>query len=272
LASDAHRTEEQVVTEYVAAPVERFGRRFKLEYVGMVSVYVIISLFVFRGLPNWLYIFLTALGALMFFLGLKKKTRDHLSGSLVMLAACWLASPAVVRLEWAVPFLLFACCICVMEAYVELHPGEIFVLPAVFLVWGWFGVAWAPALLFVAVYLTDPREKTPGLRRKLVWLFSGAIVAPWIGFLLSRGGRLGDLGSLLPSRIPLSPEHLVGLAIFGVPVLVCVALYWRRLIRPHRINPLLFALLAPWDVRVARMFAMIGAGRLTKSVFRFSID
>jgi hypothetical protein len=257
-----------VEAEYIAGPVERFGRRFKIEYLGMVSIYAIIGLFVFRGLSSWLNIFFGALGAQFFFLGLKKKTRDHLSGSLVMLAACWVASPAVVNLEWAVPFLLFGCCVCAMEGYVELHPAQIFALPLLFFIWGWFGFGWVPALLFAAVYLSDKREHKPGLHRKLMWVLAGAAAAPWVGFLVSHGGRLGEL----PARVPLSRGHLLGLALFAVPVLVCVVVYWRRALLPHRINVLLFALLAPWDVRLALMFAMIGAVLLTATVFRFSID
>ena len=261
-----------MVTEYTAGPVERFGRRFKLEYVGMVSIYIIIGLFVFAGSPIWPQAFLGALGAQIFFLGLKKKTRDHLSGSLVLLAAAWLTRPAVIDGDWVVPFLLFSACICAMEGYVEKRQKQIFGLPAIFLIWGWFGLTWMPALLFVAVYLSHPWTEKPGLRRRLGWVFVGSAALPWIGFSRSFVDGFGDLASKVPARIPPSTAHLAGIAVLGLLVLAIMPLYWRRLILPHRIHPLLFAALAPWDVRLAAMFAMVGAIFLTATVFRLSID
>ena len=55
-------------------------------------------------------------------------------------------------------------------------------------------------------------------------------------------------------------------------VVVVLASYWRRLILPHRINPLIFAALAPWDIRLTAMFGMSAAVLLAATVFRHSID
>ena len=41
---------------------------------------------------------------------------------------------------------------------------------------------------------------------------------------------------------------------------------------PHKINPLLFAALAPWDVRLTAIFAMVAAVLFSASIFKLSID
>ena len=38
-----------------------------------------------------------------------------------------------------------------------------------------------------------------------------------------------------------------------------VIAYWKRLIEPHRINSVVFAALAPWDVRLTALFGMAAA-------------
>jgi len=38
---------------YVPGPVERFGRKLKVEYLGMASVYSIIALLYFGDLASW---------------------------------------------------------------------------------------------------------------------------------------------------------------------------------------------------------------------------
>ncbi len=77
----------QPVMVYVPGPVERFGRRLKVEYLGMASVYSIIALLFFGDFSSWYKTILATLGAFFLFLGLKKKTEDHLVGSLVLFAA-----------------------------------------------------------------------------------------------------------------------------------------------------------------------------------------
>jgi hypothetical protein len=79
--------ETQPSIAYILGPVERFGRRIKVEYLGMASVYSIIALLFFGDFPSWFETFLATLGAFFLFLELKKKTGDHLVGSLVLFAA-----------------------------------------------------------------------------------------------------------------------------------------------------------------------------------------
>jgi hypothetical protein len=69
-----------------------------------------------------------------------------------------------------------------------------------------------------------------------------------------------------------STASLIFVACIIAVVLVVLAAYWKRLIEPHRINPLLFAALAPWDIRLTALFGMVAAVVLAATVFRHSID
>lgn len=268
MGSEATVTE----AEYVTGPVERFGRRIKLEYVGMTSIYLIVALLVFQGTHAWHQAVVGAVGSLFLFLGLKKKTRDHLSGSLVLLAAAWVARQAVVDADWAVPFLLATAVVCALEGYVETRQEQIFVLPPVFLAWGFLDPTWVFALALVAVYLGHPWTERPGLRRRLGWVLVASIAAAAVGSIYRFGPGLEDLSAQLLERRPLANQGLAALASLGLPALACLLVYWRRLIVPHRLAPLLFAPLAVWDVRLAAMAAMVAAVTLTATVFRLSID
>ncbi len=265
---------EPIATEagYVAGPVETFGRRIKLEYVGMVSIYLIVALVIFRGTHAWHQAVVGAVGSFFLFLGLKKKTRDHLSGSIVLLAATWVARPAVVESDWAVPFLLATAAVCALEGYVEKRQEQIFVLPLVFLAWGFLDPTWIPGLALVAVYLGHPWKERPGLRRRLGWVLVASTVAAAAGAIYQSGPGLAGLAAQLLERRPLTDPQIVALACIGLPALACLLVYWRRLIMPHRLAPLLFAPLAVWDVRLAAMAAMVAAVTLTATVFRLSID
>ncbi|MCL4838757.1 MAG: hypothetical protein KJ058_12415 [Thermoanaerobaculia bacterium] len=265
-------SESVAVSPYVPGPVERFGRRIKLEYVGMVSVYLIVALLVFGGGAAWWHGVLGAIGSFFLFLGLKKKTRDHLSGSLVLLAATIVARPAVVGSGWALPFLLAAAAVCALEGYVEKRQEQVYALPLVFLAWGFLDWLWIPALALAALYLAHPWAERPGLRRRLGWIVAGSLAAALVGPLAGSGPPLAPLTSVWSERQPLDTMGLVALAALGLPALLCVALHWRRLIAPHRWAPLLFAPLAAWDVRLAALAAMVAAVALTATVFRLSID
>ncbi len=58
---------------YEPGPVERYGRRLKMEYIGMASVFVVIALLIYGGSP-WLRTVVATTGSFFLFLGLKKKT------------------------------------------------------------------------------------------------------------------------------------------------------------------------------------------------------
>ncbi len=70
----------------------------------------------------------------------------------------------------------------------------------------------------------------------------------------------------------LGRTELEVLAAIGIPTLLCLALYWRKLVAPHRWNTLLFAFLAVQDGRLAALFGMVAAVLLCATVFRDSVD
>jgi hypothetical protein len=75
-----------------------------------------------------------------------------------------------------------------------------------------------------------------------------------------------------PGQVPLDRTGLVVLLAMGVPTLLCLGVYWEKLLAPHRWNTLLFACLAPWDGRLAALFGMVAAVLLCATVFRDSVD
>jgi hypothetical protein len=257
---------------YVPGPVERFGRKLKVEYLGMASVYSIIALLFFGDFASWHKMILATVGAFFLFLGLKKKTEDHLMGSLVLFAAVSVAQASVLASEWVVPYLLFGFTAFIMEGYRERRPTRIYALPVLFLGWSAADSSWWLGLVFSAWYLSFPRTERPHLRRHLCYLVI-------LGLLLGFAGRAlfdGSIGSwfrVFPQgHAPIACSSLVGLVTMGIPTLLCLAVYWKKLMAPHRWNTVLFAFLAPWDGRLAALFAMVAAVLLCATVFRDSAD
>ncbi|MCX5879465.1 MAG: hypothetical protein NTY44_10190 [Deltaproteobacteria bacterium] len=159
---------------YIPGPFERFGRRIKVEYLGMASVYSIIALLFFSDFSSWYKTILATLGAFFLFLGLKKKTEDHLVGSLVLFAAVSIAQGPIRFSEWVVPYLLFGLAVFIMEGYRERRPTRIYVLPALFLGWSLADSSWWLGLVFAALYLAFHRAEKPHLNRTF-----GAISLTW---------------------------------------------------------------------------------------------
>jgi len=80
------------------------------------------------------------------------------------------------------------------------------------------------------------------------------------------------LWPLQQGRHILTPLSLILLLVMGIPALLCLFLYWGRLVWPHRLNTLIFACLAPWDARFLAVFGMVAAVLLSATVFRKSVD
>ena len=99
-------TDEPVLINYTRGPVEVYGRKLKMEYVGMASVFTVIAFLIYDG-PPWAVSIPATFGSFFLFLGLKKKNRDHLMCSFLLFLAATVARSAVVGLGWAVPMLLF---------------------------------------------------------------------------------------------------------------------------------------------------------------------
>jgi len=257
---------------YVPGPVERFGRKLKVEYLGMASVYSIIALLFFGDFPSWYKTILATLGAFFLFLGLKKKTEDHLVGSLVLFAAVSVARGPIGLSEWVIPYLLFGLTVFIMEGYRERRPTRIYALPPLFLGWSLADSSWWLGLVFAALYLTFPRAEKPQFRRLLSYtLIAGLLLAFSARAIVDRS-ILSALQFYPEGHVSLDRTGLEVLAALGIPTLLCLALYWRKLVAPHRWNTILFALLAVQDGRMAALFAMVAAVLLCATAFRDSVD
>nr|MCU0231719.1 hypothetical protein [Acidobacteriota bacterium] len=248
--------------------VERSGRKLKMEYVGMGCVFAFIWIVSFSGTAHWVQSAIATGGTFFLFLGLKKKTRDHLVTSFLMFAAAALAQPAVTELLWVLPYMLFGMCAWAMEGYLEKRRNRIFTLPAVLGLMAWATPLWPLGFAFVAAYLLERRDDVPALRRKLAVVvgtsgLAGAAAtafAPW---------RV-DAVPWMPVR--LDDWHYLLLAALAVPVLLCLVFYWRDLAWPHRVNGLLFAAIAPVGIRGLAIFGIAGTIVLAATVFRQSAD
>ena len=264
-------TDEPVLINYKPGPVEVWGRRMKMEYVGMASVFTVIAVLIYGGQP-WTRSLVAMMGSFFLFLGLKKKNRDHLMCSFLLFLAALLARPAVLAADWALPLLLFGATVFSLERYIEKRPSQVFVLPVVLAVWAWVDGFWVLGLLFAAAYLFEPRTDRPGWRAKLALTVLIAALAGGIAAAVRLMGSNAPDAYWPSARIALGPTHLVFAACLAVAVLAVLVTYWRRLIVPHRINPLVFAVLAPWDIRLTAMFGMVAAVVLAATIFRHSID
>lgn len=258
---------------YVRGPVERFGRRYKMEYVGMASVFAVIGLAIFGRLEFWYQSLAATLATYGLFMGIKKKTRDHLSASMLMFAAALVARGGIMDdPRWVWPWLLFGISVLIMEGYLEKLQNHIYALPVVFAFWGWTDLSWVLGLVFVVNYLVVPLPEKPEWRRRLVIIVPLAAVAATVATALrfdavTAAWQHFGVTLLVPDR----PET-VALAVFGIPVLVALAAYWRKTISPRRLNVLIFAVAALWDARLIAFFALSGAVLLSATVFHMSID
>lgn len=255
---------------YVPGPVEVWGRRLKMEYIGMASVFTIIAVLIYGG-ARWADSLPATLGSFFLFLGLKKKNRDHIMCSFLLFGAALLARPAVLIGDRALPLLLFGATVFSLERAIEKRPEQVYGLPLALAVWGWLDGLWLLGLAFAAGYLLDPLPQLAEARRKLLRTVPAAAVAGGIATVARLLG--GDAAGYWPTaRLPLpgSVELAVDLAI--ALVIVILAAYWRKLLVPHRVGPILLAALAPWDLRATALFGMAAAVLLAATVFRQSID
>lgn len=260
-----------IIEGYEPGPVETWGRRLKMEYVGMASVFTVIAVLIYGGAP-WAHSLPATVGSFFLFLGLKKKNRDHIMCSVLLFAAAMIARPAVLGADWALPMLFFGATVFSLERYLEKRPQQVFGLPVVIAAWAWLGGSWVLGAFYSATYLLEPRADRPEARTKLLWTVSAAAVA---GAAMSAARLLlaPPSGGYWPvSRIPVPASFDVEAAVAIALVVVVAGFYWKKLIPPHRINPLLLAALAPWDIRAAALFGMVAAVLMAATVFRHSID
>jgi hypothetical protein len=264
-------TDGIVIEGYEPGPVEVFGRRLKMEYIGMASVFVVIAVLIFGGSP-WVRTIEATAGSFFLFLGLKKKNRDHLVCSLLLFGAALLARPAVFEASWALSLLLFGATVFSAERYLEKKPQQVAFLPVILGAWAWLDGLWLLGLFYSAAYILCPRSDRPGATKILG---RSVIVGAAVGLIVTAirfAGPGAPDGYWFGARI--APERwlLLIVATLVVAVLVVIGAYQSRLIVPHKINPLLFAALAPWDLRLTAMFALVAAVLFSASIFKLSID
>lgn len=263
-------TDGMIIEGYEAGPVEVYGRRLKMEYIGMASVFIVIAVLIYGGDP-WARSVVATFGSFFLFLGLKKKNRDHIMCSGLLFLAAAMARPAVLT-DWSAPMLFFGATVFSLERYIEKRPQQVYGLPVILAIWAWFDGFWLLGLLFASSYLFYPRSDRPGARKKLNQTVPAAAVAGGIVTAFRLIGTNSPVDYWPSVRLQLSTASLIFIACMIAAVLVVVALYWNRLIAPHRINALVFAALAAWDVRPAALFGMVVAVLLAATVFRHSID
>jgi hypothetical protein len=264
-------TDGIVIEGYVPGPVEVYGRRLKMEYVGMASVFVIIAVLIYGGDP-WLRTLLATTASFFLFLGLKKKNRDHLMCSMHLFGTALLARPAVFDADWALPLLFFGATVFSAERYLEKKPQQVAFLPLFFGAWAWFDGLWILGLIYSAAYILCPRSDREGATRILIRSVIGGAA---VGLIVTAARLLGTTapdGYWFDTRVSPGTALLVATVLLAAAVVAVIALYRRRLIIPHKLNPLIFALLAPWDVRLTAMFAMVAAVLFSASIFKLSID
>ena len=250
------------VPAHVPDGVERFGRRMKMEYVGMASVFLTIWLLHFESV--------VALAAMFFlFVALKKKTRDHLVTSFLMFAAAALAVPAVRSTgKGGLTFALFAMLAWALEGWIEKRPGRIVTIPLVLGALGATTALWPAGLFFAGTYLLQPRPDAPKLRRRLALLEGlGVVLAVAAAIGVFAIGRSETAAWRTPA-----PLHLALFAAIAAPTVLALVLFWRTLAAPHRWNALLSGALAPFDDRMVAVFAIAGTIVLAATVFRQSVD
>lgn len=257
---------------YVAGPVEVYGRRLKMEYVGMASVFAVIAFLLLRDLATWQQILAATFGTYFLFMGLKKKTRDHLSASFLLFSAAAVAAGPLAQTHWAVPFLLFGAVVCSMEGYVEKLQIYIYALPAIFGLWAWVDRSWLLGWIFALAYLAHPWRERPGLRRRLGIMMALSTLAAALVSVLRLGLGAAVRWSWPAERLSLDPHSQVLLLVLGVPASLCLLVYWRRLAPAHRITGSLFTLLAPLDLRALAAYAMVATVILSATALRLSVD
>jgi hypothetical protein len=241
------------VPAYAPDAIERFGRRFKMEYVGMASVFLTIWFLHFQDLA--------ALGAMFFlFVALKKKTRDHLVTSFLMFAAAALAVPAVAS-GWGFPVAFCAMLAWALEGWLEKRPGRIVTIPFVLAGLATTTALWPVGVVFVGAYLLQPRPDAPRLWKRLAILEAAGLV------LAVAVATPGPAAWQAPS-----PLHLMLWLALAVPAALAVVVFWRSLAVPHRVNAIVTGALAPFDKRMIAVFAIASTIVLAATVFRQSVE
>jgi len=165
---------------HTADAVEKIGRRLKMEYVGMASGFFVIFCLFLLARPaaheilswrvGWLppslleptevgRASLATLGLFELFLALKKKTRDHISASFLLLATALVVRPGVAGPGAAIALACLGFLLAAMEGSIEKRKGRVFLLPVLFWVWALAHPTFLVGLVVPLLYLLPARER-----------------------------------------------------------------------------------------------------------------
>jgi len=259
------------VTRYRPDLFEIYGRKLKIEYLGMASVYTIIALYFFGGLPTLSQSIIAAIGSFFLFLGLKKKTKDHFSGSLILFTSVAVGWVPVVIDSWFIQYMMFGFAVFAMEGYLEKRQYRIYLLPVLFFFWACKDISWLLGFIFAAMYLTYPWSEKPGLRRRLLMLL---IISFIIGiatsfFRYDTSASYAQL-SLQYGMLSVWPPSIYFLVLMYILTLICLIMFLHSTVMPHRLNIIVFCAISGFDGRLAAVFAMVAAVFLSAGMFRES--
>jgi hypothetical protein len=250
---------------------EIYGRKLKIEYLGMASVYTIIALYFFGGFPSLSQSIIAAIGSFFLFLGLKKKTKDHFSGSLILFTSVAIGWVSVVIDGWFIQYMMFGFAVFAMEGYLEKRQYRIYLLPVLFFFWAYKDISWLLGFVFTAIYMTHPWSEKPGLRRRLLILL---IISFVIGIATSifryNTTDVHAQWSFQYGMLSIWPPSVYFLILMYVLTLVCLIMFLSKTVMPHRLNTIIFCAVSGLDGRLACIFAMVAAVFLSASMFRES--
>jgi len=276
-------------SEHTPDAVEKVGRRLKMEYFGMASgFFVIFCLFrlappaAYEPLAGWSAGWLPApllepgavgralLATLAFFelfLAVKKKTKDHICASFLLLATALVVREGVAGPGAAVALACLGFLLAAMEGSIEKRRGRVFIMPVLLWIWAQAHPTFLLGLAVPLLYLPPaPERHVNRMRIAALWATSalacclnpaGFAVYPAAARALSGSGVLA-VGPPIPA------------AAIGLPVLALALLLWRLLLPVHR-GLLFLAAAAAFIPASELLFVCLVAVSLSGSVFRNSI-
>ncbi len=232
---------------------EKLGRRLKMEYVGMASGFFVIFCLFLLARPTdhetlsgwsagWLPVSLlepTAAGRALLamlaffelFLALKKKTRDHISASLLLLATALVVRLGVAGPGAAIALACLGLLLAAMEGSIEKRRGRVFFLPILFWIWAAAHPTFLVGLVVPLLYLL-PAPERQAQRSRIAALWATSALASCL-HPLGPAACLAAARALFGAGSSGESPPLSGLVI-AAPALAVAVLFWRPMLPVHR--------------------------------------
>jgi hypothetical protein len=204
-------------------------------------------------------------------MGLKKKTNDHLSCSLILFITVAIACGSISAYGWALQYLAFGLSVFAMEGYLEKRQSRIYLLPGLFVLWALKDTSWLLGIIFVAMYLTHLWIEIPDLRRRLLFLilisFAAGLATSIMRYNITEAQDIFPFHDGIVSLDPVSTGILILMIVLTV---ICLIMFSGEILLPHRLNAIIFCALSWLDGRLAAIFAMVAAVLLSATLFKDS--